>query len=206
MIVVVDYHMGNLGSIMNMLKRLGVKAILSSSAADIEKAEKLILPGVGAFDTGMNNLGDLGLVSILNHKVVQDKTPILGICLGMQLMTRRSEEGNLLGLGWIDAKTVKFKFDDIKGVKPKIPHMGWNKVDIVQKNCLFDGLCPEPRFYFVHSYHVRCNSNEDILSTTFYGYDFVSSIARANIAGVQFHPEKSHKFGVKLLTNFAHLF
>lgn len=203
MIVVVDYGMGNLGSIMNMLKKLEARAILSSSIADIENAQKLILPGVGSFDTGMKNLDTLGLVPILNKKVIEDKTPILGICLGMQLFTRRSEEGNLPGLGWIDAETTKFKFDDAQGMKNKIPHMGWNTIEVMKANELFNGMYPEPRFYFVHSYHVSCNREEDILTKTFYGYYFVSSIVRHNILGVQFHPEKSHKFGMKLLGNFA---
>jgi glutamine amidotransferase len=203
MIVVIDYGVGNLGSIMNMLKKVGAKAISSSNIFDIEKAEKLILPGVGAFDSGMKNLSDWGLIPVLNRKVIENKTPILGICLGMQLLTKRSEEGNLAGLGWIDAETVKFKFDDMQAVKNKIPHMGWNTVEIMQKSWLFDDVYPEPRFYFVHSYHVRCNRGEDILTRTFYGYYFVSSIIRENIAGVQFHPEKSHKFGMELLSNFA---
>jgi len=205
MIVVIDYHMGNLGSIMNMLKKVGAKAILSSNIADVEKAEKLVLPGVGAFDTGMKNLVDLGLIPVLNHKVIESKTPILGICLGMQLLTKSSEEGDMAGLGWIDGETLRFKFDDVQGVKDKIPHMGWNTVKITRKSHLFDDMYPEPRFYFVHSYHVRCNREEDILTKTFYGYDFVSSILRGNIAGVQFHPEKSHKFGMKLMSNFVSL-
>ena len=203
MIVVVDYGMGNLGSIMNMLKKVEAKALLSSDIAEIEKADKLILPGVGSFDAGMNNLSTLGLIPILNKKVIEDRTPILGICLGMQLLTKRSEEGNLPGLGWIDAETVRFKFDDVQGMKNKIPHMGWNTVELVKASKLFNDMYPEPRFYFVHSYHVRCNREEDILTKTFYGYYFISSIVVGNIAGVQFHPEKSHKFGMKLLGNFA---
>ena len=205
MIVVIDYGMGNLGSIMNMLKKVGADAVLSSGPADIEKAGKLILPGVGAFDSGVKNLSDFGLIPVLNHKVIEDKTPILGICLGMQLLTKRSEEGNLAGLGWIDAETVKFKFDGIQSVRNKIPHMGWNTVEITQKSWLFDGMYPEPRFYFLHSYHVDCGDEEDILTRTSYGCSFVSSIIRGNIAGVQFHPEKSHKFGMKLLSNFVRL-
>ena len=203
MIVVVDYGMGNLGSIMNMLKKVEAKALLSSDIAEIEKADKLILPGVGSFDAGMNNLSTLGLIPILNKKVIEDRTPMLGICLGMQLLTKRSEEGNLPGLGWIDADTVRFKFDDVQGMKNKIPHMGWNTVELVKASKLFNDMYPEPRFYFVHSYHVRCNKEEDILTKTFYGYYFISSIVAGNIAGVQFHPEKSHKFGMKLLGNFA---
>jgi glutamine amidotransferase len=202
-IVVIDYGMGNLGSIMNMLKKVGAEAICSSSIADIERAGKLILPGVGSFDAGMRNLSDFGLISALNHKVVENKAPILGICLGMQLLTKRSEEGDLPGLGWVDAETVRFKFDAIRGARNRVPHMGWNTVEMVKKSWLFDEMFPEPRFYFVHSYHVRCNDETDILTRTLYGYEFVSSLLRGNIAGVQFHPEKSHKFGMKLLSNFA---
>jgi glutamine amidotransferase len=203
MVVVINYGMGNLGSIMNMLKKVGADTILSSNPADVVKADKLILPGVGAFDSGMKNLGDSGLIAVLNHKVIENKTPILGVCLGMQLFTKKSEEGNLAGLGWIDAETVKFKFDDIQSLRNKIPHMGWNTVEITQKSWLFNDMYPEPRFYFLHSYYVRCNDTENILTKTFHGHSFVSSIIKDNITGVQFHPEKSHKFGMKLLSNFV---
>ena len=205
MIVVIDYGMGNLGSIMNMLKKVRADAVISSNPADIEKADKLLLPGVGAFDSGMKNLGDSGLITVLKHKIIENKAPILGVCLGMQLFTKSSEEGNLAGLGWINAETVKFKFDEIQSSRNKIPHMGWNTVEITQKSWLFNDMYPEPRFYFLHSYHVHCNDTENILTTTFHGYSFVSSVIQGNIAGVQFHPEKSHKFGMKLLSNFVRL-
>jgi glutamine amidotransferase len=201
MIVIIDYGLGNLGSIKNMFKKIGTEAIVSSEASDIEKAEKLILPGVGNFDHGMRNLEGLGLLSILEHKVIQKKTPILGICLGMQLFARKSEEGNSTGLRWIDAETLRFRFEDADG-RLKIPHMGWNLVKICQRNPLFEEMYPEPRFYFVHSYHVTCRNEEEVLTRTFYGFEFVSSVRKENIYGVQFHPEKSHKFGMKLLKNF----
>lgn len=202
MVVVIDYGMGNLGSILNMMKKIGAPAVISSKISDIEKADKLILPGVGAFDNGMKNLSERGLIHVLNNKVIKDATPILGICLGMQLFAKRSEEGILDGLGWIDAETVRFRFEgDKTGLK--IPHMGWNYLKIAREHHLFGDLGDNPRFYFVHSYHVVCNSSEDVLATTYYGYDFVSSINRGNIFGVQFHPEKSHKFGMRLLTNWA---
>ena len=194
--------MGNLGSILNMMKKIGASAVISSKISDIEKADKLILPGVGAFDNGMKNLSERGLIQVLNDKVIKDATPILGICLGMQLFAKRSEEGILDGLGWIDAETVKFRFEGDK-TDLKIPHMGWNYLKIAKEHPLFGDLGDKPRFYFVHSYHVVCNSSEDVLATTYYGYDFVSSINRGNIFGVQFHPEKSHKFGMRLLTNWA---
>jgi glutamine amidotransferase len=202
MIVVIDYGLGNLGSIRNMLKKIGAEGAISSNVSDIEGAEKLILPGVGNFDQGMRNLEALGLVPVLENKVIQKKTPILGICLGMQLFARKSEEGKSTGLGWIDAEVVRFKFDD-KERHLKIPHMGWNLVEIRQKNPLFEEMYPEPRFYFVHSYHVACRNEEEVLTQTFHGYNFVSSVKKENIYGVQFHPEKSHKFGMKLLDNFV---
>jgi len=204
MIVIIDYGLGNARSILNMLRKIGVEAIISSNTADIEKAHKLILPGVGALKQAMINLNDLGLVSVLNKKVIIDKTPILGICLGLQLFTKRSEEGNINGLGWIDAETVRFKFDKSR-TDLKIPHMGWNLVDVKKKSHIFDGSCHDSRFYFVHSYHLLCENEQDILSVTTHGYEFASSIERGNIFGVQFHPEKSHKFGMKLLKNFVDL-
>jgi glutamine amidotransferase len=185
-----------------MLKKIGTEAAISSSISDIEEAEKLILPGVGNFDQGMRNLEASGFLPVLQDRVIQKKTPILGICLGMQLFARKSEEGGSTGLGWIDAEVVRFKFDD-KERHLKVPHMGWNLVRICQRDSLFDEMYIEPRFYFVHSYHVVCRTEEEVLTQTFYGYEFVSSIKKENIYGVQFHPEKSHKFGMKLLDNFV---
>ena len=204
MIVIIDYGMGNLGSILNMLKKIGAEAIISSNITEIEKAKKLILPGVGAFDSGMKNIMGLGLVSVLNERVLRGKIPLLGICLGMQLLTRRSEEGTLQGLGWFDADTLKFKFDKVQNGL-RIPHMGWNYINVEKKHSLLNDLGENPRFYFVHSYHVVCDKVEDILATTSYGYDFTYAIIRDNIFGVQFHPEKSHKYGMKLLKNFIEL-
>jgi len=203
MIVIVDYGMGNLGSILNMLKKVGApEAMASSNPGDIECADKLILPGVGAFDTGMQKLRETGLIGLLNEKILQAKTPTLGICLGMQLIGKISEEGELPGLGWIDAECVRFRFD--AGKPPlKIPHMGWNTVKIQRQGTLFKDMYAEPRFYFVHSYHLVSHNPEDILSTTDYGYEFVSAIQRENIMATQFHPEKSHKFGMKLYKNFV---
>ncbi|MGC2064315.1 MAG: imidazole glycerol phosphate synthase subunit HisH [Thermodesulfovibrionales bacterium] len=204
MVVIVDYGMGNLGSILNMLKKLGCAAIISSKAADIESADKLVLPGVGSFDNGMKNLHNLGLIPILDHKALNDKIPILGICLGMQLLTKKSEEGSMEGLGWLCAKTVRFSFDRSL-TDCKIPHMGWNTVKIAKHNYLFRDMYPDARFYFVHSYHVVCDDELYVTSRTYYGYEFISSVQKENIAGVQFHPEKSHKFGLKLFRNFVEL-
>jgi glutamine amidotransferase len=196
--------MGNLGSILNMLKKIGISATISSKTEDVMKADKLILPGVGAFDQGITNIKDMGLLPVLNEKILHQKTPVLGICLGMQLLTRRSEEGKLPGLGWIEGQTVRFHFDQ-KQTNLKIPHMGWNSVSVLHKDSLFQGLEEEAAFYFVHSYHVVCDHEADVLATTHHGYNFVSAIQKDNIFGTQFHPEKSHKYGLRILKNFVEL-
>jgi glutamine amidotransferase len=203
-IVIVNYGVGNIGSISNMLNKLGVENIVSSDHEVLYSAEKLILPGVGSFDVGMSKLNDSGISEILNRRVLIDRVPILGICLGMQLMTKSSQEGNIKGLSWIDSNTIKFDFSD-DGVKRRIPHMGWNRVLVDKQSLLFKDMYEEPRFYFVHSYYVECNNEQDILSTTNYGFDFTSAIEHKNIFGVQFHPEKSHKFGLKLLKNYSEI-
>ena len=204
MIVIIDYKMGNLGSILNMLKKIGVQAIVSSLPEDILQADKLILPGVGAFDNGMANLKESSLLSVLNEKVLAKKTPILGICLGMQLLTRRSAEGRLEGLGWVEADTVRFRFGKEESTL-KIPHMGWNTVMFKTGSVLSSELEDEARFYFVHSFHVVCDREENVAGKTFYGYEFSSAIQNGNIIGVQFHPEKSHKYGLRLLKNFVEM-
>jgi glutamine amidotransferase len=202
MIVIIDYGMGNVGSIRNMLLWIGAKACISADPEVISQADKLILPGVGAFDNGMRNLNDLGLVTLLTELVIGQKKPLLGICLGMQLLGNRSEEGSLPGLGWIDAETVRFRFDD-EHAHLKIPHMGWNSVRLEKESLLFRNSNAEERFYFVHSYHMVCRERGDILTETTYGFDFVSAVERGSILGVQFHPEKSHKFGMKLMQHFV---
>jgi glutamine amidotransferase len=204
MIVVIDYKMGNIGSIINMIKKAGGEAKFSPEIDQIEKAEKLILPGVGAFDAGMQNLTKLGLVDVLRKKVFEDKVPILGVCLGMQLFMERSEEGVLPGLGFIKGSVVRFRFDE-NNSHLRIPHMGWDSVEVKKESPLFSSMYEEPVFYFVHSYHVVCDDAEDVLSTTNYGYKFASSLQRGNIFGTQFHPEKSHKYGLKLIQNFIKL-
>jgi len=201
MIAVIDLKMGNLGSILNMLKRTGSDSIITCDAVEIARAEKIILPGVGSFDRAMKSLVDLGLTGVLNERVMKFKTPVLGICLGMQIITKSSEEGVLPGLGWIDANTVKFKFNGRQD-NLKVPHMGWNTIEIKNDSPLLSGMPEDMRFYFAHSYHVLCGRKEDIVATTGYGYDFVSIFKHDNITGVQFHPEKSHTFGRKLLDNF----
>jgi glutamine amidotransferase len=201
MITIVDYKTGNLGSIQNILKRIGEKSVVTSDKEQIANATKLILPGVGAFDTGMRNLSDLDLIDVLNDKVIREKIPVLGICLGMQLLSKKSEEGELEGLGWIDAQTIKFRFED--SIEYKTPHMGWNFIKQHKPSRLLEGMFCDPRFYFVHSYFFKTTDPEDILTSTTYEIEFTSAVEKENIIGVQFHPEKSHKFGMKLLKNFV---
>ncbi len=201
MVIIIDYGLGNLGSIKNMLNKIGVNAEISGDPVVISSATKLILPGVGAFDNGMQNLTDLKLIEVLNKKVLEDKVPVLGICLAMQLMTRGSEEGNLLGLGWVDAVTIKFNSTDSERKFP-IPHMGWEYVKAEKESLLLKEMYDKPRFYFVHSYYVKALRGDDVLISTDYNGEFVSGFEKNNILGVQFHPEKSHKFGMKLFKNF----
>lgn len=201
-LAIVDYGTGNLGSILNMLRKLGVQATLTSNPLEIQRAEKLILPGVGAFDNMMAGLSRLGVIEILNERVLQRKVPILGICLGMQVFTSGSEEGALPGLGWLRGFTRRFSYGpELKHLK--IPHMGWNQARARKDSALFRGFAEIPRFYFVHSYYVACENQEDVLSMSDYGSEFTSAVERDNIFGVQFHPEKSHKFGLKVLNNFV---
>jgi glutamine amidotransferase len=203
-IVIVNYGMGNLGSIQNMLKHIGAEAVISDRRDDIKNADKLILSGVGAFDNGMGSITECGLLDTLNIKVMEEKTPVLGICLGMQLLCHSSEEGACSGLGWINARTIRFAFTGVSS-SLKIPHMGWNTVNIQKNHPLLHEMPDDMRFYFVHSYHLHCEDKTDSLATTHYGYDFTSIVAKDNVCGVQFHPEKSHKFGMRLLDNFIHL-
>ena len=203
MITIVDYGMGNLGSVQNMLKRIGVQSQVTGDQHKIEQASKLLLPGVGAFDAAMQKINDTGLRTILDKKVLEEKVPVLGICLGMQLLTDSSEEGKIPGLGWVPAATKKFNFPE--GTLLKIPHMGWNTVQIVNSSPLTANFSADSRFYFVHSYYVLVNNEADVLATTNFGINFHSIIQHKHIYGAQFHPEKSHKFGMLLLENFARI-
>lgn len=199
-ITVVDYGVGNLGAIPNMLKRLGATARITDKASEIERAQKLILPGVGAFDTAMSNLRSLDLIDTLGD--VRDRgVPILGLCLGMQLLARSSEEGSLPGLGWIPAEVVRFRLDDTDR-SLHIPMMGWNYVRVIRPHGLVADLDDDPRFYFAHSYHLVCDHAEDVVALTTYGYDFPSVVQRGNVMGAQFHPEKSHRYGMRIFENF----
>lgn len=201
MIAILDYGVGNLKSIYNMFKKVGIESIITSDIEEIKKADKYLLPGVGSFDYGITSLKNAPFFETLEEEVLKNKKPILGICLGMQLLTNSSEEGKEKGLGWIDAETIKF---DLEDKNLAVPHMGWNKTNPTNVNNLFKNL-KDNRFYFVHSYHVVCNDKENILATANYGKAFTCAIYKDNIYGVQFHPEKSHKFGMQLLKNFGEM-
>ena len=202
MIHIIDYGMGNLGSMRNMFKRIGANVTVESDPSALAHAGKLVLPGVGSFDAAMARINESpGLRDLLEHKANAEKIPILGVCLGMQLLTKSSEEGELPGLGWIDAKTTRFPKQD--GLK--VPHMGWNVATPVKKSPLTDEVSKEPRYYFVHSFCVHVEDAGHSIMRTNYGLGFDSAIASDNIYGVQFHPEKSHRFGMHILKNFSDL-
>ncbi len=205
MITIIDYGLGNLSSIKKMVKKVGGTSIITSDLDQIKNANKLLLPGVGSFDKGIENLNKVGFVEVLGEKVLEEKTPILGICLGMQLLTNHSEEGNVDGLGWIDAKTVRFDRSKIDA-SLKVPHMGWTDIRVKSTDRLFAGDKSDVRYYFVHSYHVVCNDEKDIMCTANYGYEYTCGIRKGNIMGVQFHPEKSHRLGMQLMRNFVNNF
>ena len=201
-IVIVDYGVGNLGSVVNMLKKIGATCCVSNNREEILSADKLILPGVGAFDQGMKRLHEAGLdEAILEAAAAKKKPEIMGLCLGMQLLTSGSEEGRLQGLNLIPGYAKKFKVDIHS--KLKVPHMGWNIVKPAKSHYLLNKLPEESRFYFVHSYYVECDDRTDVLMNSIYYRQFDSGIQRDNISGFQFHPEKSHSFGSKLFSNFA---
>ena len=200
MVVVVDYGMGNLGSILKALNNLNVEVKISKSKLDIETADKLILPGVGHFGKAMAKLKKLDYLEPLNNKVLLNNTPVLGICLGMQLFGSASEEGQSQGLGWIEATIEKINIKDT--LRRKVPHTGWNSIRIMKNSDFLCDICENEVFYFVHSYHMSCTEKEDILAKTSYGTEFVSMVQKGNIYGTQFHPEKSHDQGSKLLFNF----
>jgi glutamine amidotransferase len=200
-IAIVDYGIGNLGSIANMLKRVGVASTFASTPKEIMDATALILPGVGAFDKGMDNLAERGFVDVLSEKVMSDRTPILGLCLGMQLFAESSEEGNRTGLGWIKGKCVRFRSTNEAPIK--VPHMGWNHLDVVREHPLVANLGAEQRFYFVHGYYLEGVPTENQVAVATHGSRFPAVIADGNVMGVQFHPEKSHSYGARLMRNFA---
>ena len=200
MVAILDYGIGNITSIFNMLKKIGASPVITHSPEIIGKSEKIILPGVGHFDYCMQQLKKAPFYDLLQQKVLQDKVPIIGVCVGCQMLMEKSEEGAEPGLGWIKGNVVRFKTNQMS-TPQKVPHMAWTDVMPVNSNRLFEGL-EHPRFYFVHSYHLVCDV-QYITATANYGYNFVAAVQKDNIMGVQFHPEKSHKFGMKLYSNFA---
>jgi glutamine amidotransferase len=203
MIIIVNYGLGNLGSIFNMLKKIKVESKISSEPDVIAKAQKILLPGVGAFDNAMKKIEELNLKEILTGKALIEKVPFLGICLGMQILTDSSDEGVMPGFGWIKAKTKKFNFEN--GSDLKVPHMGWNTIRIANESPLSKNLLSETKFYFVHSYYVEVEDENNSMFKTHHGLTFDSAIQKDNIFGAQFHPEKSHKYGMKFLENFARI-
>ena len=201
MISIIDYGMGNVGSVVNMLRHIGATCEVTRNPQKLEKASKILLPGVGAFDAAVSRINNSGLREILEKKASLERIPILGICLGMQLLTRKSEEGTQPGLGWIPGKTRRLP----NSLGIKIPHMGWNQVKRIRQCALTDHLDGEIRFYFVHSYFVEPEDPKDTVLSATHGCTFAAAIQRGNIMGAQFHPEKSHRFGLQLLKNFAGL-
>jgi glutamine amidotransferase len=203
MIAIIDYGIGNLASVQNMFLKIGVREVkITGDPELIRKADKVLLPGVGSFDGGMGSLEKSGLIPLLGEKSLKEKVPVLGICLGMQMLGRKSEEGNLKGLGWIDGETIKLQPEP--GLRLRIPHMGWDYIKVQKPNPLVR-IDEKNRFYFVHSYHMRCTDPEQELATCNFGVEFTCMVNKQNIYGAQFHPEKSLKFGMKLLENFAKL-
>jgi len=201
MLSIIDFGMGNLKSVKRKMDRIGVESIITSDPEEIKRSDKIILPGVGHFAKAVSEIKCRGLWDLLSDQVLVKKKPVLGICLGMQLMAKHSEEGNADGFGWIDAKVVRFMVSDT--ARYKIPHMGWNTINPVKDSSLFANITSDSEFYFVHSYHVQCNNSDDILAETIYDYSFTSAFQKENIFGVQFHPEKSHDAGEQLLRNFV---
>jgi glutamine amidotransferase len=201
MISVLDYGAGNVGSVIRMIERAGGTAQRISSPSDVLIAEKLVIPGVGAFDYGMAKLAARDLLPALNTAARNARIPVLGICLGMHLMCRSSEEGALPGLAWIDAEVRRFTVSKESGLR--VPHMGWNTLQVLRDTPLFPSDGEEKRFYFVHSYKVSCNDPADPIAMTNYGENFVSAFQRQNIFGMQFHPEKSHRFGMEVMRRFV---
>ena len=204
MLVIVDYGVGNLSSIQNMIKKGGNQSIISGDIDTVANASKILLPGMGHFDNCMIKLKASGLLPVIENKVFAEKIPLLGICVGLQMFMHSSEEGSEPGLGWIQGKTVRFYTTRMDTNKFRIPNMGWLEVQTVKFSELFDGL-EQSRFYFAHTYHVKVENEIDVLVKADYGYHFTAGIEHGNIYGVQFHPEKSHRFGMQMLKNFAEL-
>jgi glutamine amidotransferase len=199
-LTIIDYEAGNVGSVANIVKKAGGQAVVSGDAGEIAKAARLVLPGVGHFGTAMERLRRSGIAAALEDAVRGRSVPLLGICLGMQLLARHSEEGDSEGLGWLDAEVVRFRLNADRSLK--VPHMGWNEVTPTSDDWLLSGLPSKPRFYFVHSYHMVCNDPSDEIARASHGYEFTAAVGRGNIRATQFHPEKSHRYGLAVIRNF----
>lgn len=204
MITIIDYGVGNIFAFQNVYKRLNIPTRIAKTVKDLVNVDKLILPGVGHFDYAMSQLNSSGMRERLDELVITEKKPVIGICVGMQIMARKSDEGTVDGLGWIEADVKKFDATTIE-FHTKFPHMGWNDVKPKLNHPLFEGLEKDAIFYFLHSYYFSCDNNNEIISTSEYGIKFTSSVQHHNIYGIQFHPEKSHSYGERLLHNFAKL-
>ena len=204
MITIINYGSGNISAIGNIYDRLNIPFAVAHTPSEVNSAEKIILPGVGAFDETISMLDESGFRSILDKRVLEDGVPVLGICVGMQILAKKSEEGELPGLGWINGEVKKID-KSLLTEKPKVPHLGWNSIQVMKENKVFQNINPNDGFYFLHSFYFECFDEKDILSKTSYGKDFASSVNHKNIYGVQFHPEKSHQNGISLLKNFAKL-
>ena len=204
MITIIDYGVGNINAFVNVYKRVDVPVKIAKTAADLEEAEKLILPGVGHFDYAMTKLNNSGMREKLDHLVIDKKIPVIGICVGMQMMANYSDEGEVEGLKWIDASVKKFDETKIHQVT-RLPHMGWNDVKPMSNMPLFKGLENDAIFYFLHTYYFECNNPNDVMAVSDYGIEFASAAHHENKYGIQFHPEKSHHYGEILLHNFAKL-
>lgn len=202
MITIINYGMGNIASISNMISKAGGKTRICSKPDELHEATAIVLPGVGSFDNIMSKLSTLNFIEILRQKVIKEKVPYLGICLGMQILFQNCEEGTLPGMGWLKGDVIKFNFMKFNSMSLKTPHMGWNLIKPINYQSLYSNLEKEARYYFLHSYHVKCNDESDVLATCNYGYDFTCSVNKENIWGAQFHPEKSHRFGVQFFKNF----
>lgn len=204
MIAIINYGSGNVQAIANIYHRLNLEAKIVTHSDGIEAADRIVLPGVGAFDATMNRLNDSGLRKALDVAVLEQKKPVLGICVGMQILAKSSEEGSVKGLGWVDAEVKKLDAS-LLTQKPYLPHLGWNEIDLVRPHSILNGVDNKIGFYFLHSYYFKCNNPSDILTRTTYGAEFTSAIQSGNVFGTQFHPEKSHQNGIEVFRNFANI-
>lgn len=206
MVGIINYGVGNISAFVNIYKELSIPLKIVSCKEELSGITKIILPGVGHFDYAMSKFEESGMKEEIDHMVIAKKIPVVGICVGMQMMANRSDEGQLKGLGWIDADVKRFDRNlTFRNINLPLPHMGWNDVNPVSNSLIFSGLEKESRFYFLHSYYFVCNNQSDVIATSEYGGQFTCAANYGNVYGIQFHPEKSHKYGIQLLKNFAEL-